>query len=474
MNSSSAGAPPPRETSEGPKSAAVRRLPEDVVGRRRRVSLATTADEVSPAIRPMGSFPIFASTLVEGVDIVCAGCQEFVLASNVLTEQLRGIVLLCPVCGARNKATELQLDEPVNPSRSLVLTERETVVGHTVAVDPSTLWVSMADAEAFAIRTGYRGRWRVVRWHPLEAAIDPVTRLRADRLLPPSEYDLSGVRTLMGLWERLAHGFPSSLQPSIEAIMAGTAKSATIAGHPLLFALERVLEEARNQNMEINTGNPYLTLLLHSAYVFQRWRNHPRYTTLCRRLSDPTEFAHNASQLVIASILQDLGNGVTLAPGSSERRSCDLWVAGGPANVVSLEVKARHELRTLRPGLRPDQAAKVVREAVDSAGFGKGGQLDPSRPGILGLGGFMLTPEDLATLLKQAQLQMREWQGQARHVAAVFAASVGSNLSGHASPLIPTSGINLRSLQGHVVNPEYEGSVLLRPLSFAPVISQGE
>lgn len=424
-----------------------------------------------PTVRAKGPFPAFASELLDGVDVVCGSSDGHVLAANVLAEQFRGLTIVCPICGSRNRAPALTPDEPLNPSRTVVLAEKETLVGHSVAVDPFTMWIGLTDAEAFATWTGYRKSWRVPRWRPMDHDIDTQTRLRTDHLPPIEQFDLTGVATLADLVRRVAQSFPQPIQPSISEITNGSHGAGVSGQHPLLIALEKLLEQARTPDETLTTGNPWLTVFLHSAYVFQRWRNHPRYGRLCRRLTDPEEFAHNTSQLAIAGILQDLGNGVTLAPELPDRGNCDLWLAGGPASTVSLEVKARHELRTLSPGLRPDEAAKAVREAIDSAGIGQGGQLNPSRPGILGMGAFMLSPIDMETLLQQARIQMRDWQDHATHVAAIFAVSVGFSLESGGWIVMPERGIDLRALHGFVPNPKYSGSVLLSPLTFAPIIT---
>lgn len=471
MNDSNPGGRPFEDAARTLTNEAVRRYISDRTPERVKVSFPTVTGDSFPAIRAKGSFPAFASELLDGVDVVCGVSDEHVLAANVLAEQFRGLTIVCPVCGSRNRAPPLTPGQPLNPSRTVVLAERETLVGHSVAVDPFTMWISLADAEAFTTWTGYRKSWRVPRWRPMDEGIDTQTRLRTDRLPPIEELDLTGVATLADLVRRVAQSFPQSLQPSISEMANGSHDAGASGLHPLHIALEKLLEQARTPDAPITTGNPWLTIFLHSAYVFQRWRNHPRYGRLCRRLADPEEFAHNTSQLAIAAVLQDLGNGVTLAPESPNQGNCDLWVAGGPASTVSLEVKARHELRTLSQGLGPDEAARAVREAIDHAGIGQGGQLDPGRPGILGMGAFMLSPTDMETLLRQARIQMRDWQDHATHVAAIFAVSVGFSLESVGQNLTPERGIDLRTLHGFVPNPKYSGSVLLSPLTFEPIVT---
>ena len=156
-------------------------------------------------------------------------------------------------------------------------------------------------------------------------------------------------------------------------------------------SLSKLIEKANERDVGIRTDDPYLTILLHSSYAFRRWRNHPRYDKICKNLDQPEISVHNVPQLAIAAFLQDLENGIALAPETQKVRRCDLWISGGPSNFISLEVKSRNELRTPKFRLSPDNATKAIRAALDSAGINQGGQLDPNCPGIPGLGGFALS-----------------------------------------------------------------------------------
>ena len=143
-------------------------------------------------------------------------------------------------------------------------------------------------------------------------------------------------------------------------------------------SLSKLIEKANERDVDIRTDDPYLMILLHSSYAFRRWRNHPRYDKICKDIDQPEISVHNVPQLAIAAFLQDLGNGIALAPETQKVRRCDLWISGGPSNLVSLEVKSRNELRTLKFRLSPDYATKAIRATLDSAG-------------IPGLGGFALS-----------------------------------------------------------------------------------
>lgn len=428
-------------------------------------------DDPSPAIRPNGPFPIFVGEMFEGVDIVCNGCNKQVLASNVLENQLRGIILICPVCKAKNKTDKVTIDEPINPSRTIVLAEPETVVGHSVSIDKFTAWIGIQEAEEFAARTGYPGHWRIPRWNPLDSNIDQLSRLRKSRTTSGDNLDLSGVDTLVTLIERVSTTFPKSIKDSVSAILNGEATVKDDNKHPLYVSLFKLTEKVKEGNVDIRTDDPYLTILLHSSYAFRRWHNHPRYDKICNDLDKPEIFAHNVSQLAIATFLQDLGNGIALAPESQKVRRCDLWISGGPANLVSLEVKSRNELRTLKPRLSPCNATKAIRGALDSAGINQGGQLDPNSPGILGLGGFALSSSDIETILRQARLEMQQLDDQAKHIVAILVFSVGLSLEGQGEIIVPTKGIQLPTLHGVVTNPKYDGSVLIHPLVLSPVVS---
>lgn len=460
-----------KETLSAQAENGIRRLATTSLSFRPKKMFRRVKDDSSPAIRPNGPFPIFVGEMFDGIDIVCDGCKKQVLASNVLEKQFHGIALVCPICKARNKAPPVAIDEPINPSRVIVLAEPETIVGHSVSLDIFTEWIGIVEAEAFAMRTGYPGRWRVARWNPLDYNVDSVNRLRKSRVRSKDDLDLSGVTTLAALIDRVSHYFPRSIQDSVSAILKGTMTIKEDDRHPLFVSLSKLSKKVREANADIRTNDPYLMILLHSFYAFQRWHNHPRYEKLCQNLDRPEMFAHNVSQLAIAAFLQDLGNGVSLAPESPGIRRCDLWISGGPANLVSLEVKSRNELRTLKLGLSPDNAAKAIKAAFDSAGINQGGQLDPSSPGILGLGGFALSSTDMETILKKARLLLQEMGDNAKHIAAVLAFSVGLSIDGPGETIVPTKGINLGTLHGVVVNPKYDGSVLIHPLVLSPVVS---
>ena len=438
---------------------------------RTKKMFAHVKDDPSPAIRPNGSFPIFVGEMFEGIDIVCSVCKKQVLASNVLENQFRGIILICPVCKAQNKADKVTIDEPINPSRTIVLAEPYTVVGHSVSTDKFTAWIGIQDAEEFTARTGYPGNWRVPRWNPLDFNIDPLSRLRKSGITSSDNLDLSSVNTLAALIRRLSRTFPKSIMNSVSAILEGRLTIKDDERHLLFASLSKLTEKAKEQNADIRSDDPYLMILLHSSYAFQRWRNHPRYDKICNHLDQPDIFAHNVSQLAIAAFLQDLGNGVVLAPESQKIRRSDLWISGGPGNLVSLEVKSRNELRTLKSRLSPDNATKAVRAALESAGIDHGGQLDPNSPGILGLGGFALSSGDIETILKQATFEMKQLGDRAKHIAAIFAFSVGVSLEGQGKIIEPAKGIQLGMLHGIAPNPKYDGSVLLHPLVLSPVVS---
>ena len=173
-------------------------------------------------------------------------------------------------------------------------------------------------------------------------------------------------------------------------------------------SLSKLIEKANERDVDIRTDDPYLMILLHSSYAFRRLHNHPRYDKICKNLDQPEIFAHNVSQLAIAAFLQDLENGVALAPETQKVRRCDLWISGGPSNFISLEVKSRNELRTPKFRLSPDNTTKAIRAALDSAGINQRGQLDPNSPGILGLGGFALSSTDIETILRQVRLEMQQ------------------------------------------------------------------
>jgi hypothetical protein len=155
--------------------------------------------------------------------------------------------------------------------------------------------------------------------------------------------------------------------------------------------------------------------------LFERWRNHPQWDAFVLSMKDAGAYPHDVLTLALASFLSDAGNDVTLHV-SQVGRAPDLMIAATAKNHVAVEMKAPVALRgpTDTP-LTADQADKVIRRSLKSAGTGSQGQLGPSVSGILAIGGFHLRYPDLDQLeaAARASLQRRP------HLLGIALISIG-------------------------------------------------
>jgi hypothetical protein len=196
--------------------------------------------------------------------------------------------------------------------------------------------------------------------------------------------------------------------------------------------------------------------------LFDAWCGDPAWPQLVKSLRDPGEFTHALITLAAASFLSAAGNDVGLPEKSHNKRVPDLVIATTANHVVAIEVKVPRMLETRMKPVDADCAVDIVRKALRSAGTSQGGQLSPEQPGVLLLGGFHLSDNEMA-LIEQTAARLFQ-RGLHGHVAGVAVLSLGVHAEsaviqeGRLS-LPPGARIGSGVFLGLARNPYYQGAV---------------
>ena len=151
------------------------------------------------------------------------------------------------------------------------------------------------------------------------------------------------------------------------------------------------------------------------CHMARRWRRDPAFETMRPGLADPREFVHTVVTLTVASYLRDVGNALYLydAPGRGKGSRSPGWTS-------ALGHLRSPRSRLLEGLFRPPDcfvgrsARQLIERQARSAGIRTGGQLDPRRPGLLILGGWHVSNEDIDTLAargRTAHVRLR-WLGE--------------------------------------------------------------
>src|SRR5439155_11785902 len=134
------------------------------------------------------------------------------------------------------------------------------------------------------------------------------------------------------------------------------------------------------------------------------WASDPTWPKRLNAFREPGEFSHGILECAAASLLIAIGNDVGPQPPTKGRRTADLQCVISAADVLALEVKVPHRLQWPADGpLRGDESATLVNRALESADTGPRGQLDPTRSGILVLGGLHVPLDDAVRLRDAAK-----------------------------------------------------------------------
>lgn len=436
---------------------------------RERVTLTVARPDWSgPVFFAKRQHPLFRSELSDGVNLVCGSCKEFPVGENVLPQQFHGIGLECPSCRTVNSTPALPRGEPLPISRTTVVAETRVEVGHPLRVDRFTAYVDLAGAEQVVQETGVRVTWPVIRSQTMGRSIDPFSFLTAANIPPRYPIEVRQTAEVGSILDRALRSGPDVLRSLGEEVLRESEDTEKVSDHSFTRALQRLRRSIRPSSGLTPAALRDLSLVLHALFLFYRWRNHPRYPMLTRRLGDAKHFLHDTAVVAVATKLADLGNGVGLLREVREKKTADIEVVAGPVDRLVVEVKTRQELAPDRERLTADAAERAVRSAIDDAGIGSGGQLDPSQPGILALGGYWLARQEFDLTLSAAQRQMADWPDSTTHIAAILVCSIGGL---DASTGRSEANVDVPDLvTGFTPNLNFRADVRLRPYTLSPTL----
>jgi len=190
------------------------------------------------------------------------------------------------------------------------------------------------------------------------------------------------------------------------------------------------IDAARRSADSYRSGEPSLRVLdvleLSAALeLFERWRAAPAWDAIVGALANPDDYPHAVITLAVASHLTDAGNRVELLPAHGDVRTPDIAVRSTTGARTNVEVKTPRALQQPHDRLSQSRAEKIIGAAVKDAGMKEGGQLSPTDPGILVVGGFYLADADLDALEEAATRRVRDRESRS-HIAAVAIVAFGA------------------------------------------------
>jgi hypothetical protein len=194
--------------------------------------------------------------------------------------------------------------------------------------------------------------------------------------------------------------------------------------------------------------------------ILARWRHNPAWTGILSALKSPDNFLHDVGTLLVAAVLADCGNCVSLYVETREGvRAGDIRVALSTDDHAVVEVKAPNQLRYRREPLDRTLARKAVHRCLGSAGTGSSGQLNPDRNGILAIACFRLSSADWEMLAKTADQMLTEPRHSRRHIAGVVLTNVDTEVKVYTDCGKPRSALDSSIRHEIVKNPLYHGDM---------------
>jgi hypothetical protein len=210
--------------------------------------------------------------------------------------------------------------------------------------------------------------------------------------------------------------------------------------------LMRVAEALENALATFKSGAPLVSApaaieALALIGLLHRWRNHPSHETLVAALD--AEYEHTVITLAVASLFEDVANGVIVVP-AGKGRSPDLSLVLGAGAYASVEVKAPRALIHPIPPISSGAARSVIKAAVKRAGTGKMGQLGTGGGGLLAVGGVGMAAADLDVMEAEAHAYLAEAASRGRHPRLMAIVFAGLGYEVH----LPSTGQSSKELQG--------------------------
>jgi hypothetical protein len=353
-----------------------------------------------------------------GNDYICGHCGEGVMARQVPEDSFFGLALRCHACGEYSQAPTLPAGRVTGAKHRIAMApgsyEEDQDGFFPIDVPPGVCFVSYE----------VNGRLR------LES---PAAKLAA-RSWPGEDVNAEYVWALIKRAVVLLGDRHRVIEASHRRGQAGTIHRPSNP-HPLL----RLLDEAEKTALALSAGrrgDPRPILELQTLLqLVDAWGDQPQAAEVIKSFSDPGEFRHGLVMLAAASSLTRLGNQVELNPTRRAGRSADLRLALGNGHFLQMEVKAPPRLSHPTKRLDDTDARALLKTAFKSATRGQGGQLSPSSPGVLIVGGVALTSADLH-VLQGAAIDILE-ERKKRYVAGVLLLSTNHSLSEPPSSISP-------------------------------------
>lgn len=203
-----------------------------------------------------------------------------------------------------------------------------------------------------------------------------------------------------------------------------------------------------------------ITELMTTVTLFHRWRFHPAWPALVASLTNPTEVQHSVMTLLVASYLVDSGNGVGIVENEQlQGRVPDLWAQPTVVERLDLEVKTPLALRGPRAQeLQRSGAIQLIERLFNEAASSTRGQLNPTKSGILAIGGYHLGEREIETLGSAASEVLGRQRRSKPHVVGILLceASYEYGVTGAGMSMTPIMKQRL------VRHPGYAGGLTVR------------
>jgi hypothetical protein len=403
---------------------------------RRQVPLQQAAAETAATLLPDHPGPVLRGEAEDGIDYVCGKCGA-TIAERVIANQFFEFGVVCGHCSTLVSFDDLPAGRPLPSRTTVVLNDGKYRLSATINTG-NDIVVAGEDA----VRR---------RLHEVGPAGDPrstgSTTLDEDFLREM----VAEARQLLGdRYERLAashlRGKQSPTPPKdphrlLELIDAASAAADSFAGSDPAI-------------------DPVATAELQTALAsFERWSNDPCWPSIVASLSNPSDYLHSVVLLVAASYLTDAGNGVELVRAPGTKRAADMRIHVTAQTAVNTEVKTPRALIRPEAPLTLDGARKIVQDQMSSAKSSAGGQLDPSDPGLLIIGGFGLREGDQTVLRLAARDELRRRGSSRGHVLGIALVSLGAVLE--SAPATAGGAVSLTGTAHTeiVLNQRYEGTI---------------
>lgn len=225
-------------------------------------------------------------------------------------------------------------------------------------------------------------------------------------------------------YRELEHALKSLLGDAFTKIQGPHERARTSGTRPagLPHRLMMVLDDLEAASASAGTEQQYVHIeslgeLQAAVHLFIQFQKHPRWSDFRRKLVDPHEYAHTFLVMLLANKFSGVS---TEVEPESTARTPDLVVDVRGMEQLALEVKAPVIMQTPYPPLSDGIAEKLVEARFKAAGMGTGGQLPPSRSGILVFGGFHPWPEDMPLLEEAARRYLALHAPPAHIMGAAF------------------------------------------------------